>query len=232
MAVTKKLKKQIEEQYARILTQAERQVGSELGGLSGASVNSLEELKKQYETVNVKIKKKNRDGKMSFFTALDNQNPKMLIETGLDSMCMEQGGGGDYEVWIQPPNRPSVKYWSGSIMGTSYEVSKKERDRALHNNPFGALLPHGPAGMQTPAMPMAAGGINLPDSYFQGTAHLAKQAESSGDRMMAMMMNQAAMQQQASDRQMQMLAMMFQGKSKDGPSESAVSYTHLTLPTN
>jgi hypothetical protein len=220
---SKKERKAVFERFNRMLDNAERALLQDAEGLSGSTAHSLEALKTQYETVNVTIKKQNRDGEMALFLPLENQSPKTLIELGLDNLCLDQGGGGKYEVWIQAPGGPRRKYWSGSIMGTSFDLPKAKRD--VTSNPFGQMMA-GPGGAWTAGAVMTpSGNYHLPDQYFQQSAMAMRQNDTSMDRMMAVMQNQNAQQQQSADRTMQMLLALVapQRNQPEGPSAAELA---------
>jgi hypothetical protein len=220
MALSRKERKLFQDKVMGIMGRVENAVKEEVGVAGEATSSSLDDLRRQYETVNVKVKKKGTDGQMALFLSLEGQSPSYLQDTGLDTLCMEQGGGGQYEVWIQAPGQMYKKYWGGAVMGQSYDIPKAKRE-AL--NPFAALT--GAAPFQLPS-----GNYHLPEVVGQGSALLAKQSEQSADRMTSMMMmmqqqqqQSAAMQmqimQQNATQQMQMLAALFSGKEHSGPSE-------------
>ena len=227
---SKKMKKQLMDKMSNVIDTAEKLVLQDMTGLSGGTEKSLEALKTQYETVKVKIKKRNKEGKMAAFVDLDGQAPAALEEVGLDSLCMAEGGGGDYEAWIQAPGKPPVKFWAGSVMGVSYDVPRSQREAGAGGNPFGNLF----GGGNQPVPTGAPNTFHVPNlqQYVGGTIDtITKQSQDSTDRMLAMMMQQQQqqqqasqqmmmMQQQAAQQQMQMMGMMFNHEKTDGPSDS------------
>ena len=224
---SKKDKKLLMDKFNNLIDDA----GRRLTGNDSPASNTLEDMKRQYETVSVKIKKKNKAGDWALFAQLDNQSPKYLIETGLDVICMEQGGGGEYEVWIAPPGVVPHKYWGGSIMGVSQDVSKISREA---QGPFASLLGGTAPGAGGSSTPGAS--ILSPQLLGHSMDVVAKQGETSTDRLMMMQLQMQQMQQQAAerqfqiqqaaaDKQMQMMMLMF-GKgeaARSGPSESEVA---------
>jgi hypothetical protein len=183
---------------------------------SGSAASSLEELKKQYQTVNLLIKKRDpATGQMALFERVPGQQPAALSQVGIDVLCQDRGGGGEYEVFVMSPEGVQLmKLGPFPVMGHSYNIPKSQRDQGMtaQGGQFGML----PA--QTGVL--GAGGVptaQITDlvGYMRSQGEIMNnQQQQSGDRMLAMMMGNQQ-QQQAS-----MIALMtaMQGGNKGSES--------------
>jgi len=181
-------------------------------------ISKLAQLEKEYQTVNVKIYRKQANGaKYEFFTELQGFPLSELLERGPDSICREEGGGGDYSVKIHVPGDRGAARVSLPVT-----ISGPSRMVPAHGSALDASFGFG-AGMGLP-------GFGVPNSTPFGAATTTKKeddkaawaqqrqyeqliqtTQNSNDRMMMMMMQQQQQQAAAAQQQQQMMAQMFAG---------------------
>jgi hypothetical protein len=186
---------------------------------SGSAASSLEGLKRDYQTVNLLIKKRDPStGQMALFEQVPGQQPAMLQQVTPEVLCQDRGGGGEYEVIVMSPEGVRLmKLGPFPVMGHSYTIPKSQRDQGLgaQGGQLG-MLPAQVGGIGAGGVPVAQIGSDLV-GYMKSQGELMNnQQQQSGDRMLAMMMNQQQ-QQQAST--LAMVTAMMGSKDSGGSSE-------------
>lgn len=158
----------------------------------------LAEIKRQHEFVTVKLYRKDpQTGEFGMFVELTNQSPQTLMEIGIDSLCMDQGGGGEYKVYINAPGLPPIALpGTTRVLGTPRQVPKARQDAE------GLLGLTPAAGQVTQTGPNQYQIDNLLKYMGREREATAAQQAAGGDRFLMMMMQMQQQQQQAADRQM------------------------------
>lgn len=198
----------------------------------------LRQLQQQYSKATLKIYRKEANRGEALFVVLEGQDLKEIeAGGGLDTLCLAEGGGGQYMITIVPPgaNGESKRIGPLNITGAPPRLvpkSKELHDAAQFGNALGGIPgfgmpitganPGGLAGFGGPVNPLAGSTNQVSKGNSENTfkindiaAYMSKQSEEalkaqeqSSDRMM-MMQNQNQQQQQ----QQQMLMQQQQRES-------------------
>jgi hypothetical protein len=182
--------------------------------LQTPTIKSLEDLKNHYETVDIRIRKKDtKTGKFIHLVQLERQPPGELEATGLEEMCKDQAGGGEYQVHIKDPNKRSwvgaMKFDGIHVGGISYDMAKA--DRMGMNSLPNATPSVSPVGYMHP--PWGKNNTEMKDIMK------AQMEQSTGmsDRIMLMMNNSNQQQMQM----MQTLMAAMVGNNNNSKSEDS-----------
>jgi len=191
------------------------------------TVKSLEDMRNRYDTVHLKAYKKNpQTGKYVLFVELPGQRVDDLRQIGLDSICQDQGGAGDYEVMLKTSDGKEFMFRNIFVGGTvSHQHSKLQREQYP-----GLQGQFGMGGGQFGQLPMAGGvqqvgpqayNVDLMQ-YMNRVPDMMKQAGSEQVQMMRMQMEREqfmASQQRESDRNF--MALLLHNRDQQQPQANA-----------
>jgi hypothetical protein len=143
MTSTKELEKKMVSEVTDTLKDTLKEVKNSVKeATKGTKYDSLEQMQKFYETVTVKIYKKNpQKHNFGLFLKLDGQDPNALAEVGLDALAQDQGGKGEYRVEVWPP-KGGTPYVQGPFEtwgDISYSEPKIIREQNAKNQSTGVL---------------------------------------------------------------------------------------------
>lgn len=222
--VTKAEKKIVEEAgkkagdlVGEVLETAKEKVREDLGITTKKGVNTgsnqldkiFADLAEQFETISVKIDRKNDRDSWEFFVKLDGIVPVELHQKGVDVLCAEEGGQGVYRVTLIPPT-PGDKQLIGPVNVGGFPRRAISKTLEQSQGGVGGLLPFG----GQPGM-FGMGPVQTDHKTVQVTRDFLTHMKSSNDQVMSMM-------GQNQNQFMQLMAMMFgpmgQGKL-GGPSD-------------
>jgi hypothetical protein len=199
-----------------VMKAVETTIKDESKKLKTPTIKSLEDLKNHYETVDVRLRKRdNKTGKFMHLVQMDRQPPSELEAIGLEEVCKDQAGGGEYQVLIKDPNTRS---WAGAmkfdgihVAGMSYDMAKA--DRMGMNSVSGALPNAAASGYSPPPWQFQKGNNEMKDIMK------AQMEQSTGmsDRIMLMMNNSNQQQMQM----MQTLMAAMVGNNNNNKSEDS-----------
>lgn len=168
---------------------------------SNDPMTQLERLAKDFQEVYVKIEKKQRNGsKFELWTELTLPVDD-VINRGTDSICKEQGGGGQYRVRIRAPgDKQSRAVFEHSIAGPPLDQPRSDYDMGLGAfNPLGSL----------PGFGQLQGGMASPRAGYGSSNNSTSQDPTKLVEAMSKQFNQTLhSQQSASDRNNQLLMTM------------------------
>lgn len=164
-------------------------------GPDGELKATLSKLASDYANGTVKIYKRfPGQAEHSLFGQLEGYDLKQLAEEGPDSLCMREGGGGDYKVTVKIPGVDGLYKFNGiKVGGPSRNVPKSIEETQPDANTLG--LPVGtPGQFGAPSLPLGFANARpskelekLVETVNAQNSQLASQANQSADRTVAMM---------------------------------------------
>ena len=152
--VTKVEKEAIEgvtDELKKTLTAAREGVKSQNANTGDAKLDKiLDSLVDEFAEITVKLRRKNDKNQWETFASLTGVSPLDLQLKGLDGICMEEGGAGEYEVSITTPTGVTRKLGVTRVGGMPARPISKSVEAQMG--------PMGMYGMGMPGMP----GFGLP----------------------------------------------------------------------
>jgi len=207
---------------------------------SGADEHTimLRRLQDQYSKATLKIYRKGKNNRDELFVVLEGQDLKEIEEGGgLDTLCLAEGGGGQYIIHVVPPGGGDAPHRIGPLNVSGAPPRMMPRSKELHDQNqfgfqnsmagFGAPLPNQPTqqmgGFGTPLTNLSGGGSTV----HKGNAENTFQIKDVASYMKAQSAEAMRAQEQASDRvvmlqqQMQQQQMMMQQQMQQQQRESS-----------
>jgi len=158
-----KVSKEVGEAVAKSVDETLKALRGEAKGSTG--LEALEQLNKEFDTVNIKINRKDRDGsKYGLFADLKGYPLVDLIESGYDGLCKQEGEAGEYKVEVSVPAKElggkSTKFIKGPFKVDSIEslpIARSEMAKR-QNDPFSFMNPMANLGLPMQQQMYGGGG--------------------------------------------------------------------------
>lgn len=208
------VKREVTQRAMNILRAAEQ------GAVASATQSSafLTELADKYQTVHLKIMRRDPGtGLMALFHEMD-RNPREVAAQGLDSICKHEGGAGDYEVHLRPPDGPEKIYGVIPVTG----AMTLSFPRSAPPDPFAQSAIPGLAGL--PSTTPHANEAQTLSAYQRVSDSAHQSAAQQQSQLTQMLLHQQTMAQQAAQAQqaqmMQFMGLLVGGGDQKGETQN------------
>lgn len=202
MRVSKAQKDEVTKATVHLLDQVGQQVSKSLGmGIDAADEKLkkvIEAVKMDHQTVTLKIYRRDeKKNTFAFFMKLESLPPEQLLSVGIDVICQEQGGSGDYKVEIYTPAGTKMDTIGPfTVTGAlRRDLPKMNEEEKLRSSPF-SNLPTGQSSMNITTTGENSYAVKDLVSYMSNQSReQASQASQNTDRFMQMMAAQQTQSQ-------------------------------------